>query len=490
MRARSRTATGIFTVLALVLTAAPFFAAPKKPTRPAPPRLTAAMKAASLRKVNGYLEESTGGDLRQPGALVPVFEQLYRLASGLGHGPVHIIHYGDSHTAADEWTGDLRDSFKQKFGDGGSGFSLAGQPFRGYRRFDARGGGTALWRSEGFRSASGDGLLGLGGMSITSDRAGQSVYLDTECDYLEVQYLRQPEGGTLALYDGDQFVEDIPTAGELGPGVVRYQVTPGPHRFTLKTLDSRPVRLFGWVADKDTGVTYEALGINGAEASVIMKWDANLLAQYLERREPGMIVLSYGTNEASDPNWTHESYEELFSSLLQRLRQDAPAASILVIGPPDRWARVRGVWHPLEGVDRIIAAEQAACKANGCAFWDSRERMGGKGSHARLGVFGTGAGRLRSLHRRRLSSPGGGAVRRFDAPVRKLPQDAPGNHRPDPIWTSEVRSSRSSARWRGGRSTPRLKSRYSNPVCWILSPSPTWWRNSSGSSRFAFRIPS
>ena len=162
--------------------------------------------------------------------------------------------------------------------------------------------------------------------------------------------------------------------------MVRYQVTPGPHRFTLKTLDSRPVRLFGWVADKDTGVTYEALGINGAEASVIMKWDANLLAQYLERREPGMIVLSYGTNEASDPNWTHESYEELFSSLLQRLRQDAPAASILVIGPPDRWARVRGVWHPLEGVDRIIAAEQAACKANGCAFWDSRERMGGKGS--------------------------------------------------------------------------------------------------------------
>ena len=145
MRARSRTATGIFTVLALVLTAAPFFAAPKKPTRPAPPRLTAAMKAASLRKVNGYLEVNPlAATCGSPERWFRCFEQLYRLASGLGHGPVHIIHYGDSHTAADEWTGDLRDSFKQKFGDGGSGFSLAGQPFRGYRRFDARGGGTRV----------------------------------------------------------------------------------------------------------------------------------------------------------------------------------------------------------------------------------------------------------------------------------------------------------------------------------------------------------
>jgi lysophospholipase L1-like esterase len=338
------------------------------------------MRAASLRKVNAYLEDSLHGVLSQPGALVPLFEQLYRLASGLSTDAVHMIHYGDSHTAADEWTAALRDSFKQKFGDGGSGFSLAGRPFAGYRRLDAPGGATPFWHSDGFRSASPDGLLGLGGMSVTAERAGQSVYLDTECDFLEVHYLQQPDGGAMALYDSDKFLDEIRTAGELGPGFVRYEVPPGPHRFTLKTLDSHPVRLFGWVADRQTGVTYEALGINGAEASVIMKWDEKLLAAYLERRDPGLIVLAYGTNEASDPNWNHESYQALFSSLLQRMRQYAPAASILVLGPPDRWQRVRGVWQPLDGVDRIVAAEQAACRQNGCTFWDARLRMGGKGS--------------------------------------------------------------------------------------------------------------
>ena len=65
-------------------------------------------------------------------------------ATAAGQDPkfVHILHFGDSHTAADEWTGGLRDLFKAKFGDGGSGFSVAGQPFLGYRRFDAKGGAT------------------------------------------------------------------------------------------------------------------------------------------------------------------------------------------------------------------------------------------------------------------------------------------------------------------------------------------------------------
>src|SRR5262249_50558970 len=190
----------------------------------------------------------------------------------------------------------------------------------------------------------------------------QSVYLDTDADSLELHYLQQPGGGPLALYDGENHVEDISTEGELGPGFVRFQASAGPHRFTLKTLDSRPVRLFGWVADKSTGVTYEALGINGAEASVILRWNEGMLASYVQRRNPGLIVLAYGTNEASDPNWTPESYQEMFSSLLGKLREMAPAATILVLGPTDRWWRNRGAWRVFAGVEGIIAAQKTACR--------------------------------------------------------------------------------------------------------------------------------
>ena len=354
--------------------------AKKKPTPSATPQVSAASRAASAAKVERYLEASAGTALYQAGALVPVFEQLARMSEGQTPKALHMMHFGDSHTAADDWTGALRDLYKGKFGDGGSGFSVAGRPFLGYRRFDARGGATPLWQSYGGRAGIGDGYFGLGGVSVQTTRAGQSVYLDAECDHLEIEYLLQPGGGSLALYDNDQRVDEISTNGELGAGFTAYDIVTGPHRFKLVTLDSHPVRLFGWAADRNAGVTYEALGLNGAEAAVIQQWNDAMTATYLQHRNPGLIVLAYGTNEATDPRWDEDSYRTMFGELIDRLHKDAPTASILVVAPADRWRYSRGKWQIVDGIDKITDAQRAACHEHGCAVWDTRIRMGGKGS--------------------------------------------------------------------------------------------------------------
>src|SRR5262249_11102052 len=142
-----------------------------------------------------------------------------------------------------------------------------------------------------------------------------------------------------------------------------------------------PVRLFGWVSEHAKGVTYETLGINGAQASIVFNWEEKLLATHMSRRNPALIVLAYGTNEASNKDWTHEKYREMFASLIHRFRQMAPTASILVIGPPDRYWRMRNrPWQVYEPVDRIVEAQREAALGTGCAFWDMRAKMGGKGS--------------------------------------------------------------------------------------------------------------
>src|SRR5204863_7996607 len=132
-----------------------------------PPPVSAAARAAAMEHVDRYLTESGEQPIEQSEALAPFFQQLLR-SSGENAAPVHIIHYGDSHTAADDWTGGLRDLFRERFGDGGSGFSLAGHPFPGYRRFDARGGGTKLWETVGGRAGNGDGWFGLGGVGVST----------------------------------------------------------------------------------------------------------------------------------------------------------------------------------------------------------------------------------------------------------------------------------------------------------------------------------
>ena len=352
----------------------------RKP-RPAPvPKTTAAQRGAAAAKVEQYLEDSAGHALLQSGALVPVFEQLARLSAGQDPRTVHMMHFGDSHTAADEWTGGLRELFKARFGDGGAGFAVAGHPFPGYHRFDAPCGASTLWHTYGGHLGTGDGYFGLGGVGIYTARAGQFVYLDAECDRLEIDYLLQPGGGSLALFDNDQRADEIRTDGEAGPGFSAYQISPGPHRFKLVTLDARPVRLFGWAADRGSGITYEALGLNGAEAVVIQHWDEAMTATYLQHRNPGLIVLAYGTNEATDSSWSVDGYRQMFGDLLDRLRRAAPLASILVIGPADRWRYSQRKWQVVPGIDNIIEAQQAACREHACTFWDTRERMGGKGA--------------------------------------------------------------------------------------------------------------
>ena len=344
-----------------------------------PPRVSARVRAASLQKVALQLDERPDPVIDSPGTLVPFFERLYRLSTG-DSPTVHILHFGDSHTASDDWTGVLRDLFQNRFGNGGAGFSLAGIPFKGYRRYDVHGGASRAWEPAGLRTGEGDGLFGLGGVSISTERAGQTIYLDADCASVELDYLQQPGGGRIALSDNGATVQDASTEGPLAPGFLEYATTPGRHRFEIRTLEPAPVRLFGWVTENPQGITYESMGINGAEAALIQRWDEAMQAAYLKRRDPALIVLAYGTNEAGDSRWSEAGYLETFSAILQRLRRAVPAASILVVGPPDRFTRVRGRWRPFEGVDRIVAAQQEACRQKRCAYWNTRARMGAEGS--------------------------------------------------------------------------------------------------------------
>ena len=353
------------------------------PRRAAAPR-SSVSAATRVEAHEGVVEKVLRGaqlPVENAAALVPFFEQLYRQQHGELSGPLRALHYGDSHVAADEWTGDIRERLQQTFGDGGSGYSLAGRPWNTYRRFDVKSGSTRGWHSDGLVGRTGDGIYGLGGVSMTASSPRQSVYLVAEGQQFELYYLQQPGGGAIQIYDNGAPVERISTDGESAPSYFHYDAEPGAHRLEAETLDRAPVRLFGWVAEKPTGVTYEALGINGASASMILDWNEVVLKSNIERRNPALIVLSYGTNEAGRKDWTLESYRAMFTRLIERLRADAPTAAILVVGPPDRAIKVRGKgWVTLDNVDMIVEAEREAAVAQGCAFWDQRAKMGGKGS--------------------------------------------------------------------------------------------------------------
>jgi lysophospholipase L1-like esterase len=345
-----------------------------------------ARQIASRQEVIGQISEKLANPsvgIENAAALRPFFDQIHQLDVDPRGAVVRVLQFGDSHTAADMFTGALRTLFQSKWGDGGAGFSYAGYPFAGYRIHGTRRQQSVGWRVEGthFRDLGDDAMLGMGGVSLSTDEAGSWVSLDADATSLEVQYLTQPGGGPIEIFDGETLLGTVSTDGPSAGGHFDRAVEAGPHHFEVRTTEAAPVSLLGMTTENASGVTYEAIGLNGAEASLLLRWDEALASTYMAQVNPALIVLAYGTNEASDHTWTEESYAAMFRSLIERCRRLAPKAAILVIGPPDRELRAgRRGWAPFAGVDRIVAAQRTICRQMGCAYWDTRSRMGGFGS--------------------------------------------------------------------------------------------------------------
>jgi lysophospholipase L1-like esterase len=347
-----------------------------------------AMRGAALRAISDRTSQPAGA-LENAGALVPFFEQLSHPPENMS---LHILQYGDSHTASDDWANQMRQDFRMMFGAGGPGYTLAGHPFLGYRRFDSHGSNSPGWYTEGTAGHRGDGMDGLGGVSIKSESAGETVTLNVECEQLELHYLRQPGGGQMEFSVDGSALEMVDTAGDMGPGVFSYMASPGPHQYGLRTLSAAPVRLFGWVAQNHAGLTYETLGINGAQASLMLDWNSSILEPELVSRDPALIVLAYGTNEALSRSWTAEEYRASLTEIVRRLRAAVPTASILLIGPPDCEYRTRGRRLPFPHLDQVVDIQRAVAQTNGCAFWDWRAAMGGPGAVRQWVQAGLGQG--------------------------------------------------------------------------------------------------
>jgi lysophospholipase L1-like esterase len=350
------------------------------------PRLSPARRAALVEEIGARLKDPAPHAIAFASALDGFYAQLALHEDeahngGVETGTVRVLQWGDSHTAADMFTGEARRVFQGQFGDGGIGYSYAGHPFAGYRIIGSTRSQSPGWKTQGNHFLQlGDGALGMGGISITADRPGEWVTLDAACSTLELQYLEQPGGGSLRFTDNDGEPAEIQTDGpQIGPGTFHYNCPAGDHHFKLATEDGAPVTLLGWVATQP-GATWESIGINGAEAPLILKWNQDLFSQYLKDNSPALIVLAYGTNEAASADWDEDSYRRAFASIIDTIHKYVPESSILVVGPADRFVMRHHAWHAFDGTQKIIAAQQSVCRTEGCAYWNWSDRMGGFGS--------------------------------------------------------------------------------------------------------------
>jgi lysophospholipase L1-like esterase len=288
---------------------------------------------------------------------------------------VRIVWLGDSHTAADFWTGEVRRQLQARFGDGGPGLVMPG--LQGTRNEAVSAAKTGTWTQEPRAAWSSrrqlDGRFGLAGRRLRG-YAGSYVKLKRPPGTYrwEVHYAGDERARLRAIVDGESHDVDFTAQYD---GWTSASAIPFAHELKLKVVGGS-IALLGVVVEADApGLSLEALGIKGARLRTLLAWDQDFLLSQLEARNPDLVVFSYGTNEVGD-NDKLEDQELGYSAVAERVK--ASGASCLLIGPTDRQDDWGNTMTRVVALDALLAGW---AKRFGCLYFSAFEAMGGSGGY-------------------------------------------------------------------------------------------------------------
>ena len=273
--------------------------------------------------------------------LAPFFDDLYALEVGLAADPIVIVQLGDSHTAGDRFSGRLRALFQEEFGAAGRGVLPPGEPFPYFEPTL-----VSLSQSDGWSPLASfpgnpGGLFGHSGLRLVGGGSNDRLNLaSTEPEGFTNVILGvvvQPSGGSFVVAVDGEEIHRQSTGGErVRAGQLDLPVPPGSRWVTLAALGDGPVELLYWGVERnEPGVILDSHGVVGANLGIIETWDTGTVGWGLAQRDPSLVILAYGTNEAFENNLDPAAYAALVDRQLSLIEAAVPDAAILLVGPPD-----------------------------------------------------------------------------------------------------------------------------------------------------------
>lgn len=364
---------------------------PRSKLEPDPPRRNAVPTMRLTHDVGDGLFSPIA--LEEPeGALVSFYQALTETAHRTPGAITRITYYGDSIVASDYVSGTLRRALQSEFGDAGHGFILMADAWPSYSHNDVSHEftkGYEMTRVVGPYMK--DGLYGLGGVSFSAPSGVRSWFgtakngeYGRRVSRFQLLYLEQPGGGELVInVDGQPHSRVTTEAATVQSRTFEVSVTDGPHQFEVLTAKGQ-TRTFGAVLERQVpGVVLDAIGIQGARLRSLDKLDADHWASQLQTRGPNLLIFHFGANESSDGfAYSMTEYHASMVAVLSRAKSALPKASCLVVGAMDSGKKYDQaiVTHPI--IPHLVNEQRSVAHEMGCAFWNTFEAMGGRGSMA------------------------------------------------------------------------------------------------------------
>jgi len=312
---------------------------------------------------------------------------------------MNILHLGDSHIEMGYFVEEMRRSFKCNFGLAGFGALFPYQLAKSIPYFVQTKTIKGIWEGKCYLKSESDYKYGVAGFTIrtlSKQAEFEMQALKSDTSILSgnkvIVYYSSHDSSFLSL-QGINFSLD--SLNKLAPVNFETEIFEGENFQFRKTIfyfnqpinklivsvnqpkDSVPFYISGvYLTNQNIrGIVYHNCGVVGATFKQLSK-NSSLSILQMSDINPDLIVFSYGSNEAYEPNFNSNDYYLAVTDYIQKVKRTLPEASIILTTPPDTRSNGR---FPINNIE-ICNVLKRVGKEQNIAIWNLHDQMGGAGS--------------------------------------------------------------------------------------------------------------
>lgn len=319
-------------------------------------------------------------------------QAFYQALDSVQEKTVRVVHYGDSQIEEDRMTSMLRERWQHKYGGGGVGLIPLHQtiPTRSIRQWMSMDGhlqttlgGPKRYLVYGPRTMRQDsddyGVMGQVAMMDNAVLQGSEDIRLTIEPFSNKYQAHNYFNRVRLLTDGVEGYCQVKGSEEHYALLPNELIELPDSTVQCKIHLQGQGRVYGLSLESSTGVIVDNIPMRGSSGSFFTKIDSTSLSDFYRGTNTRLIILQFGGNmipHTKNPS-TLNGYVKTLQKQVRYLRQCAPQAAILFVGPSDMSTRVDGkltTYPLLPYLDKRLALMAQEEKI---AYWSLYNAMGG-----------------------------------------------------------------------------------------------------------------
>lgn len=325
--------------------------------------------------------EDFSDDQRGTAAFVQALHNLKSSRSG----KVRIAFYGDSFIEGDIFCGSVRDSLQTLFGGRGVGFVPITSHLVGFRNtirqnFDH-------WETYSIinrKDSAGRYVIGPAGYSFKPQLDNWVEFRGSRQRYLRqfesIRLFYRSAGQSYVHYTLDDTLYRV---GELQKGKrlrewKKENIKARKAEFTFENPDS--IEVYGASFEGGSGVYVDNFAMRGNSGIGLHLIPTHMLSSFNKYRDYKLIILQYGLNALNFDSSRYAWYSDRMVTVIERLKEIFPDASIVLLSVSDRSANINGTYRTIRSIPVLRNTQRRIAQRTKIAFWDMYQAMGGENS--------------------------------------------------------------------------------------------------------------